>query len=352
MNDGTEAVGATTPSAAHMSVSLSGRGAAAVVTPSRPLGEHRTRTSATTPPSKRVRLGRRVWRERWMYLLMLPGFVFFVLFQYLPLGGNVAAWQDYSPYLGLSRSLWVGWQNFQAIFVDPELIHALWNTLLLSALQIVFAFPAPLALALLLNSVLSNRIKRFIQMVVYLPHFIGWVIVVSIWNEMLGPLGVLNSLVGAVGLDRLDIIGNPSWFPTLVTLQVVWKEVGWGTIIFLAAILNIPTERYESAAIDQAGPWRRIWHITLPGMSSVIVLLLVLRLGSVLSVGFEQILLQQPIVGADAAQTLDTFVYFRGINGGDWGLATAAGLVKGLIGTILVISANKLAKVFGGEGVF
>lgn len=228
----------------------------------------------------------------------------------------------------------------------------MWNTLLLSALQIVFAFPAPLALALLLNSVLSNRIKRFIQMVVYLPHFIGWVIVVSIWNEMLGPLGVLNSLVGAVGLDRLDIIGNPSWFPTLVTLQVVWKEVGWGTIIFLAAILNIPTERYESAAIDQAGPWRRIWHITLPGMSSVIVLLLVLRLGSVLSVGFEQILLQQPIVGADAAQTLDTFVYFRGINGGDWGLATAAGLVKGLIGTILVISANKLAKVFGGEGVF
>ena len=287
-----------------------------------------------------------------MYLLILPGFVYFVVFQYIPLAGNAAAWQDYSPFLGLSRSLWVGWENFQAIFVDPELIRALWNTLILSGLQIIFAFPAPLALALLLNSVLSEKVKRFIQMVVYLPHFIGWVIVVSIWNEMLGPLGVLNSVVGAVGVGPLDIIGNPAAFPTLVTLQVIWKEVGWGTIIFLAAILTIPQERYESAAIDQAGPWRRIWHITLPGMASVIVLLLILRLGSVLSVGFEQILLQQPIFGADAAQTLDTFVYFRGINGGDWGLATAAGLVKGLIGTILVIGANRLAKTFGGEGVF
>jgi putative aldouronate transport system permease protein len=297
-------------------------------------------------------LGRRIWRERSMYLLILPGFLFFVVFAYLPLIGNAAAWQDYSPFLGLQRSLWVGWTNFERIFTDPELTHALWNTLLLSGLQIVFAFPAPLALALLLNSILSERIKRGIQMIVYLPHFIGWVIVVSLWNEMLGPLGVLNHVVGAVGLPPLDIVGNPAWFPTLVTAQVIWKEVGWGTIIFLAAILTIPTDLYESAAIDRAGPWRRIWHITLPGMTSIIVLLLVLRLGSVLSVGFEQILLQQPIVGADAAQTLDTFTYFRGINGGDWGLATAAGLVKGVIGTILVLGANRAAKALGGEGVF
>lgn len=287
-----------------------------------------------------------------MYLLIAPGFVFFVLFQYLPLLGNAAAWQDYSPFLGLSRSLWVGWDNFQRIFVDPELLDALGNTLVLSGLQIVFAFPAPLAMALLLNSIMSERLKRSIQMIVYLPHFIGWVIVVSIWNEMLGPLGVLNNLLGAVGLPSADIIGNPEWFPALVTLQVIWKEVGWGTIIFLAAILAIPQDLYESAALDRAGPWRRIWHITLPGLASIIVLLLILRLGTVLTVGFEQILLQQPIFGADAAQTLDTFVYYRGINGGDWGLATAAGLVKGLIGTILVLGANKLAKVFGGDGVF
>jgi putative aldouronate transport system permease protein len=297
-------------------------------------------------------LTRRIWRERWMYILIAPGFVYFVVFQYVPLVGNVAAWQDYSPYLGLSRSLWVGWENFEQIFVDPRLLNALWNTLLLSGLQILFAFPAPIALALLLNSILSDRVKRTIQAIVYLPHFIGWVIVVSLWHEMLGPLGVFNGVLGLVGLPTVDIIGNPDWFPTLVTLQVIWKEVGWGTIIFLAAILTIPEELYESAAIDRAGPWRRIWHITLPGIMSVIVLLLILRLGSVLSVGFEQILLQQPVVGADAAETLDTFVYFRGINGGDWGLATAAGLVKGLVGTILILGANRLAKAMGGQGVF
>lgn len=295
---------------------------------------------------------KRIWRERWMYALMLPGFAYFVIFEYLPLGGNVAAWQDYSPYLGLDRSLWVGWDNFVRIFEDPELIRAFWNTLLLSFLQIVFAFPAPLLLALMLQSILSDRVRRVVQAIVYLPHFIGWVIVISIWNEILGPLGVVNGVLGLLGLPPLDIVGNPAAFPGLVTAQVIWKEVGWGTIIFLAALLNIPTELYEQAAIDRAGPWRRLWHVTLPGLASVIVLLLILRLGSVLSVGFEQILLQQPIYGADAAQTLDTFVYFRGINGGDWGLATAAGLVKGLVASALVIGSNQLAKRLGGEGIF
>lgn len=308
------------------------------------------RDTPTTP--RRSTLLRRMWRERWMYALMLPGLLYYLVFEYLPLGGNVAAWQDYSPYLGLDRSLWVGWDNFVRIFEDPELIRAFWNTLLLSFLQIVFAFPAPLAMALLLQSILSDRVRRSIQAIVYLPHFIGWVIVISIWNEILGPLGVLNAILHGLGLPGADIIGNPAAFPALVTAQVIWKEVGWGTIIFLAALLNIPTELYEQAAIDRAGPWRRLWHVTLPGLSSVIVLLLILRLGSVLSVGFEQILLQQPIYGADAAQTLDTFVYFRGINGGDWGLATAAGLVKGVIASALIIGSNALAKRLGGEGIF
>ncbi|GAA2760266.1 ABC transporter permease [Actinopolymorpha rutila] len=287
-----------------------------------------------------------------MYVLIAPGLLYFVVFRYLPLLGNIAAWQDYSPFLGFRRSPWVGWANFAQIFSDPELLNALRNTLLLSGLQIVFAFPAPLALALLLNSVISVRVRRWIQTVVYLPHFIGWVIVVSIWNQMLGPTGVLNHVLKLFGLQAADIIGNPDAFAVLVTAQVIWKEVGWGTIIFLAAMLAIPQELYESAALDRAGPWRRIWHVTLPGIASVIILLLILRLGSVLSVGFEQILLQQPAVGADAAQTLDTFVYFRGINGGDWGLATAAGLVKGLVGTVLVLGANRAAKKMGGEGVF
>lgn len=300
---------------------------------------------------RRGNLRKRIWRERWMYLFIAPGVLFFVVLKYVPLLGNVIAFQDYSPFLGFAASPWVGLANFAAMFTDPELGTALKNTLVLSFLQIVVAFPAPIALALLLNSLLSTRVKRIIQAVVYLPHFIGWVIVVSIWQEVLGGGGVVSEVLQRFGAGPIDLMANPDTFPLLVTSQVIWKEVGWGTIIFFAAITTISTHLYESAAVDGAGPWRRIWHITLPGISSVIVLLLILRLGSVLTVGFEQLLLQQTMVGADAAQVLDTFTYYRGVVGGDWGLATAAGLVKGVVGTALVIAANKFAKRMGGEGI-
>jgi len=287
-----------------------------------------------------------------MYLFMLPGFIFFVVFKYIPLLGAVIAFQDYSPFLGITGSTWVGLQNFAALLTDPEVATAMRNTLVLSFLQLVFAFPAPIALALLLNSLISERAKRLLQSIVYLPHFIGWVVVVSIWQEIFGGAGMLNGLVTSLGGDAINIMADPNLFPALVTSQVIWKEVGWGTVIFFAAITMIPAEQYESAAIDGAGPLRRTWHVTLPGIQSVIVLLFILRLGTVLTVGFEQILLQQNSVGADAAQVLDTFVYYRGIVGGDWGIATAAGLVKGVIGTVLVIGANRFAKRLGGQGVF
>jgi putative aldouronate transport system permease protein len=287
-----------------------------------------------------------------MYLFIAPGLVFFVLLKYVPLLGNVVAFQDYSPYLGISGSRWVGLENFAGLFTDPEVASAFKNTLVLSFLQIVFAFPAPIALALLLNSLMSPRLKTFMQSIVYLPHFIGWVIVISIWMEILGGDGMATHLFSSMGMGPVDVMTNSHTFPELVTAQVIWKEIGWGTIIFFAAIAMISTELYEQAAVDGAGPWRRMWHITLPGMSSVIALLFILRLGDVLTVGFEQLLLQQKAVGNLSVQVLDTFAYYRGVLGGDWGLATAAGLVKGVIGTVLVLSANKITKRLGGQGVF
>ncbi|MBB5791115.1 ABC transporter permease [Jiangella mangrovi] len=303
------------------------------------------------PARPRASLRRRLWRERWMYLFIAPGLLFFVVLKYVPLLGNVIAFQDYSPFLGFGGSPWVGLANFAAMFTDPELGTALKNTLVLSLLQIVVAFPAPIALALLLNSLISTRVKRIIQSVVYLPHFIGWVIVVSIWQEVLGGGGVVSEVLQRFGAGPIDLMSNPDTFPMLVTSQVIWKEIGWGTIIFFAAITMISTQLYESAAVDGAGPWRRMWHVTLPGMSTVIVLLLILRLGTVLTVGFEQLLLQQTMVGSDAALVLDTFTYYRGVVAGDWGLATAAGLVKGVVGTLLVVAANRFAKRMGGEGI-
>jgi putative aldouronate transport system permease protein len=294
----------------------------------------------------------RIWRERGMYAFAVPGFLFFVVFAYLPLLGNIAAFQNYSPFLGFSGSEWVGWGNFTAIFGDPSVAIALKNTLIIALLQIAFAFPAPIALALLLNSLISERTKRIVQSVVYLPHFLSWVIVIAIWQAVVGGAGPLADLMGALGADHVNVMANPDTFKVLVTSQVIWKDIGWGTIIYFAAISSISPELYESAAADGAGGWRRLWHITLPGILPVTLLLLILRIGSVLTVGFEQILLQEQTVGSDAAQVLDTFVYFRGVVGGDWGLSTAAGLLKGAVGTCLVVAANKLAKRAGTDGLF
>jgi len=296
-------------------------------------------------------LGARLWRDRVMLLLVLPGLLFFVVFHYVPLLGNVIVFQDYQPYLGFKESPWVGFGNF-AVFAEPDFYRALLNTLKFAVLQLVLFFPAPIGLALLLNSIVSPKIKRFVQSVVYLPHFIGWVILISISQQLIGGTGLLPQLLGELGLPRVDLMTSSGFFPWLVTLQLIWKDAGWGTIIYLAALLNIDTEHYEAAAIDGADRWRRLWHVTLPGIVPVTLLLLILNLGSILSVGFEQILLQRDAVGADAAEVLDTYVYFHGVLDGQWGPAAAVGLVKGAIGLVLILGANKLAHRFGHEGIY
>ena len=318
-----------------------------------PAGQRTRAEEAPTEPAavRRPSLRRRILKEKWTYLFLLPGVLYFVVFHYVPLLGNVVAFQDFSPFRGIFGSDWVGLENFRTIVRDPEVMRALTNTLIIAFLQIVFAFPAPIILALFLNSLVSDRVKRSIQTIVYLPHFISWVVVVSIWQKILGGAGLVSEILERIGVEGVNIMAIPDTFKILVTSQVIWKDVGWGTIIFFAAIVAIPSELYESAATDGASSWRRMWHITLPGMMPVISMLLILNVGTALTVGFVQMLLQQPAVGADAAQVLDTFVYFRGIAGGDWGVATAAGLIKGVIATILVLSANKIAKKLGGEGV-
>ena len=310
------------------------------------------RASGSAPKRRTSTLRQRIWRERWMYTFIVPGALFFLVFAYVPMAGNVVAFQDFSPFRGFAGSPWVGLANFTAIFNDPEVLTALRNTLIIALLQLVFAFPAPIALALLLDSLMSHRIKRMVQTVVYLPHFLSWVIIISVWQQVFGGGGLVAGLLADMGIGGFDAMTNADTFKILVVAQAIWKDVGWGTIIFFAAIAAIPPERHEAAAIDGAGPWQRMRHVTLPGIVPVIALLLILNLGNILTVGFEQLLLQQPMVGADAAQVLDTFVYFRGVLGGEWGIATAAGLLKGAIGTILVLGANKFAKKLGGEGIF
>ena len=301
--------------------------------------------------ASRTTLRARLWRERWMYLFLLPGLVYFIVFRYVPLLGNVIAFQDYSPFLGFD-SPWVGLDNFAKLFTDPDVGTAIQNTLVISLLQLIFFFPAPIALALLLNNMINESAKRFMQSVLYLPHFISWVIIIALWQQLLGGAGLLNQFLRESGQPTVNIMSNPAIFKPLVVLELIWKETGWGTIIILAALTRIEVALYEAASIDGANARERLWHITLPGIRSVIVLLLILRLATTLNTGFEQMFLQRNAVGAQAAEVLDTFTYFRGILGGDWGFSTAVGLLKGVFAAVLVFSANRIAKALGDEGAF
>jgi putative aldouronate transport system permease protein len=306
------------------------------------------------PRGRRARTRRPVSRDTLVLVLLgLPGGLALVLFHYVPLLGNVIAFQDYQPYLGLTESDWAGWTNFSFLWDgNAEFRNALWNTVVLTVIQTVLIFPVPLVLALLLNSLAGEHLKRLLQSILYLPHFLSWVIVVALFQQMLGNAGMLNTFLVQHDLSVIHIIGAPELFRALITSQVIWKDAGWGTILFLAAISRVDQEQYEAAAVDGANARQRMFHITLPALKGLIILLLILRLGSSLSVGFEQILLQQGPVGLQASEVLDTWVYNNGILGGNWGTSAAAGLIKGLVGVLLVIGANKLAHAFGERGVY
>jgi putative aldouronate transport system permease protein len=306
-----------------------------------------------TRPQQQLSLGRRLLRDRVLLLFALPGIALIIAFHYVPLLGNVIAFKDYQPFLGISASDWSGWENFSVIFNgDPAFLRALKNTLILTSLQSIFVFPAPILLALLLNSLFSERIKRIAQSILYLPHFMSWVIVVALFQQMLGGSGLLNNYLRSHDLSTIDIIGNSELFHVLLTSQIIWKDTGWATILFLAALSQIDSQLYEAASVDGASRMKQLWHVTLPGLRGIIILLFILRLGDSLTVGFEQIILQQQAVGRDVSEVLDTYVYNNGVLGGAWGVAAAVGLVKGIVGVILVLTANKVAHIFGEQGVY
>ncbi|WP_406441168.1 ABC transporter permease subunit [Streptomyces sp. NBC_00631] len=316
-----------------------------------------TGTGRTTKTGK---LGLRVRfrRDRTLILMTLPAVLLLLVFNYLPILGNIVAFQDYDPYVSdngivsMLHSAWVGVENFQQIFADSAFWNAVKNTLVLFFLQLVLFFPIPIALALLINSVVRPRVRAIAQAVLYLPHFFSWVLVISVFQQIFGGAGVLSQLLRQHGYDGLDIMTDPSTFKFLVTAEGIWKDAGWGIIVFLAALASVSPDLYEAAAMDGAGRWRRIWHVTLPALRPVIALLLVLRVGDALTVGFEQILLQRDAVGPGASEVLDTFVWWNGVRNQDFGYAAAAGLIKGVVSLGLVLAANKVAHLMGEQGVY
>ncbi|WP_342564880.1 ABC transporter permease subunit [Paenibacillus sp. FSL R7-0345] len=286
------------------------------------------------------------------YVLAAPGLIYFLLFNYLPMSGLSLAFKDYSPFKGILESPWVGFDNFRQFFGTSDFYMLLKNTLLLSLLNMVIYFPFTIILSLLINEVRLNVFKRFSQTIVYLPHFLSWVVIYGITISFFGPSGVINHYLEQwFGTSASFLVSN-EWFRPLVIFQAIWKDAGWGTIIFLAALAGVNPEIYEAAKVDGANRLQNIWHITLPAIKSTIVILLLLRLGSSLDSNFMQIFLMTNSLNLDVSNVFDLYVYRVGLEQFNYSFAITVGMFKSIVSLILVVGANYAARLLGEDGIF
>lgn len=292
-------------------------------------------------------------KHKLLYLMILPGFIYFVIFKYFPMGGLIISFQDYQPFLGITGSPWVGFKHFIRMFSEPTFFMLLRNTLILFSMELIFFFPLPIILALMLNEVKHKLFRNWIQAVMYIPHFMSWVIIVSITFVFLNvDGGVINELIAAFGGDKISFLTSPEWLRPMYVAQIIWKEVGWSTIIYLAAITVVDTQLYEAAEMDGASRLRKTWHVTLPAIRPVIIVLLILKIGDTLELGFEHMFLLLNSVNREVGEIFDTYVYSAGLKNGQISFSTAIGFFKGLVGLVLVMAANRLAKKLGEDGVY
>lgn len=296
---------------------------------------------------------KRIVRNRYIYLMILPGVLYFLIFKYIPMFGLVISFQDYLPYKGIMGSEWVGVKHFSRLFSEPEFWNIFKNTVVVFIVNVTFYFPIPIILSLMLNEVGNAFFKRFVQTLVYIPHFLSWVIIVSISFVMFTmDGGIINEMLTYFGFQPVNFLMSSGWFYPMYVLQVIWREAGWGTIVYLAAMAAVDPGLYEAARMDGATRLRQIWHITLPGIRTVIVVMLILKVGSVLDTSFEHIFLLLNSMNKDVAEILDTYVYTAGLKQGQYSFSTAVGLFKSVVSFILVMGSNWLAKKAGEEGVY
>lgn len=288
-----------------------------------------------------------------LYLMLLPGIAYFLIFRYWPIYGLVIAFKNFRVLDGITASPWVGFDNFKALFDSPLFMRAIRNTFTISALKLVIGFPMPIILALMLNEVRHKNYKRIIQTLSYLPHFLSWVIIYAVLLALLAPArGLVNQFVTSTGSEAIPFLTNPRWFLGVIIASDIWKEIGWGAIIYLAALTAISPELYEAASIDGASRLQQILYISLPGILPVIVLMFILRMGYILDAGFDQIyILYNPLV-YETTDIIDTWVFRNGIEEFRFSLSTAASIFKSVFGLILLLLANRLAKRFSGQGIW
>jgi putative aldouronate transport system permease protein len=292
-------------------------------------------------------------KKKYLYILLFPCVVYFFIFNYIPMYGIIIAFKDFNFSKGIINSPWIGFENFKYMFGLSDFYTVFWNSFYLGILRLVFGFPFPIILALFLNEMRNQTYQKITQTVIYLPHFISWVVIGGILVNFLSPSwGLVNIFLKQVGVEPVFFLADTDYFRPLVILISIWKESGWGSIIFLAAISGINTELYEAAGIDGASRMQKIWNITIPGIKSTIVVLLILRLGQIMGNGFEQIFVLQNPMNLDVSEVFETYAYRVGILGGRFSFGTTVGLFTSVIGLIFLLASNKIAKLLKEDGIW
>lgn len=303
--------------------------------------------------SKRASLVTDIKKDWDLYLLLIPGLIFLAIFRYAPMYGLVIAFKDFNIYDGIVASPWVGFDNFYKLFTSPAFYEVFKNTLLISIYKIVFLFPLPILIAILLNEIKNMAFKRSVQTVIYLPHFLSWVIVSGIFINVLSVNGgIVNNIIQYFGGQPIRFFMDNNYFRSVLVTTAGWKEVGWSTIVYLAAITGIDPQLYEAASIDGANKFKQALYITLPGMAPTIVLMFILRLGSILEAGTEQILAMYNPTVYKTADVIGTYVYRVGLGQSDYSFTTAVGLFESIVALTLILSGNRLCRKFLNRSIW
>jgi len=299
------------------------------------------------------KLLRAMWRQRWLYFLMMPTLIYFLLFKYGPLWNAQIAFKDFKPLLGVMGSPWVGFKHFETFINSFYFTELMTNTIIFSVAKLVLGLPLAVIVAIALHETWFLRFRTFVQTMVYLPHFLSWVIMYGVLLVLLSPgSGLLNEIIQGFGGEPIPFLTSPDHFRWVVILSDIWKETGWSTILYLAALLAISPDLYEAAAVDGATPLQRIWYISLPGILPVIVLVTLLRLGHILEAGFNQIFVLYSVPVYSVGDIIDTWVFRQGVLSFQFSLATAVGFFKGVIGLILILVSNRIAKRWAQQSIY
>jgi putative aldouronate transport system permease protein len=299
-------------------------------------------------------LWKQIWKHRLFYLFLLPGIVWFFFFSYMPLFGIQVAFRDFNFAGGFTGSPWVGFKYFQQFFDFYQSGDIIRNTIIISLMKLLIGFPMPILLAILLNEVRNRQFKKVVQTLSYLPYFVSWIVVITLMQRLLTPAGgpVNDAISSIFGNEPIQFLNNTSWFYQIVVGSDIWKNIGWSSIIYMAAIAGIDQQLYEAAKIDGAGRFRQMWHVTLPGIRNIAIILFILAAGTLMSAGYEQLLLLNGPATTAIGSVLDVHVINSGISKGRLSYAAAVGLFQSLIALILVVSVNRIARKFSDVSLF